>query len=145
FNERVRHLYGVLVALQAALSEQLDALAVLFECVDSLELPAFSSGHAQRQKSHWLWESSLGRGAHGHWIWGDFVLMSVNAQGVITGWLLSSANMNDHWRLEALLSAGQGQPQLLAPPDRRAAGWRRPTPPPVGYIGGFQAVGKPSN
>lgn len=142
FNRRVRYLYGLLVELQQALSERLDSLTALFECVDSLELPAFSTGHARRQKTHWLWESSLGRGAHGQWMWGDFLLMSVNAVGVITGWLIGTATINDHWLLEAFLSARQGSPRLVEPARQRKAGWSRATPPPKGYIGGFKAVGR---
>jgi hypothetical protein len=141
FNRRVRYLFGLLVELQHALSAELDTIDALYEAVDSLEMPAFSLGHAQRQKSHWLWESTLGRGAHGHWMWGDFLLMSVNPAGVIMGWLVGTAAINDHWLLEAFLSARWGCPRLVQPPIRRQAGWSRATPLPTGYMGGFQAVG----
>lgn len=142
FNQRVRYLYGVLVELQHELASRLITPETIFECVDTLELPAYSLGNGSRQKTHWLWQSTLGKGAHGHWIWGDFLLASVTNQGVITGCLIATANTDDRWMLEAFLSARTGQAQLQEPPRRRARGWSRVSLPPVGYIGGFRGVGQ---
>jgi hypothetical protein len=44
-------------------------------------------------------------GTHGRYYIGDTVLMSVLANGTITGWLLGSGIIDDRWLLEAFLSA----------------------------------------
>jgi len=64
----------------------------------------------------------------------------VTETGVITGWLLAAANINERWVLNALLSARAGCPELRAPePDRMHAGPE--LDPPVARIGPLQAVG----
>ena len=141
FNRRVRYLTGVIVRLQQLLADLLEDEKDIFECVDSLELPAFSNGQQQRQKSHWLYESTHGRGAHGNWFWGDFLLTSVTRSGIITGWIIGTAAINDHWLMEGLLSARAGSPGLREPERRRRGGWQRASPPPVGYMGGWLAAG----
>jgi hypothetical protein len=68
--------------------------------------------------------------------------MRVTASGIITGWLLGNADLNERWLLEAFLSARAGQPQLLGPrPSSHASRAERPALP-VGHIGAFQVVGQ---
>ena len=43
--------------------------------------------------------------------------------------------------MEAFLSARRGQARLIEPPRRKRSGRKGRTPPPVGFIGGFRAVG----
>lgn len=142
FNQRVRYLWGAFIVLQQAVADLLDDPAALYECVDSLPLPAFSVGQAQRDKSHWLWQSSLGRGAHGEWFWGDHLLACVSRSQAITGWLVGTAAINDRWLLEAFLSARAGEPRLQEPARRPKDAKAAYTLPPVGFMGAFQAVGK---
>lgn len=142
FNQRVRYLWGAFILLQQAVADLLDEPTALYECVDSLPLPAFSPGQAQRDKGHWLWQSSLGHGAHGEWFWGDHLLACVSRSQTVTGWLLGTAAINDRWLLEAFLSARAGQPCLQAPGRRPKAAKADDRLPPVGFIGAFQAVGK---
>ena len=140
FNARVRELWGAFILLQQAVGELLEQATAVYECVDSLPLVAFSAGQANREKGHWLWESSVGRGA-GNWFWGDHLLTAVSRDEVVTGWLLGTAAINDRWLLEAFVSARAGQPQLLEPPRRTRDARADYTPPPSGRIGPFQAVG----
>jgi hypothetical protein len=134
FNYRVRHLFGVLVQLQQALAEWLTDPCDLFECVDTVELPAYTTGHQLRQKSHWLWQSTQARGAHGHWFYGHFLLASVLPSGAMTGWLVATAYLNDRWILQRFLSLRCSYDEYTTPIDRLK--------PPVGYIGGLCAVGQ---
>jgi hypothetical protein len=141
FNQRSRYLYGAILQFQQVLVEWLEQPTDIYECVDLLELPAYSPGHALRQKTHWLWQSTKGYGAHGQWFYGDWLLGSVTASGVITGYLIGTAQLDDRWLMEAFLSMCAGCPQLQEPSRKRARGWSRASPVPCGYIGGFQAVG----
>ncbi len=77
FNQRLRQLWGAFVQLQQVTARLLENETDVFECVDSLPLPAYSLGQASRERGHWLWQSSLGRGPYGEWFWGDHLLMSV--------------------------------------------------------------------
>jgi len=142
FNKRVRCLWGAFVLLQQQVAALLDSPQQVYECVDSLPLPAFSNGQAHRQPSHWLWQSRRGWGAYGAFFWGDQLLVSVQPGGAITGWLVGAADLNDRWLLEAFLSARAGEPRLVEPPRRRRDAWADYTPPPLGFIGGFAAVGR---
>jgi hypothetical protein len=140
FNQRVRDLWGAFILLQQIVSELLDSARAVYECVDSLPLVAFSGGQALRQREHRLWQSTVGRGA-GSWFWGDHLLAAVSRNEVVTGWLLGTAAINDRWLLEAFVSARAGQPQLVEPARETPAARAEQTPPPVGAIGPFQAVG----
>lgn len=114
FNQRVRNLWAVLVRLQQVLAEWLDAGA-LYECVDCSELPQSSLAQAASAERHWL-SGDLGRGGNnGGWFYGEQVLVSVTASGVITGWQVGLAYIDDRWMLEAFLSARQGERQLVGP------------------------------
>jgi hypothetical protein len=144
FNRRVRHLFGVLVQLHQWLAATLQTATDVYECVDSLPLPAFSSGQAQRERSHWLWTATAGRGAHGAWFYGDHLLTSVTPSGAVTGWLLGSAHINDRWLLEGFLSARAGQPALLGPPPLPKRGANSQAKPPAGHLAPFTAVGDPA-
>lgn len=141
FNYRVRYLWGAFILLQQAVGGLLASASTVYECVDSLPLVAFSGGQANREKGHWLWESSVGRGA-GDWFWGDHLLAAVSSDEVVTGWLLGTAAINDRWLLEAFVSARAGQPQLVEPPRRIKDARADYTAPPLGRIGPFQAVGQ---
>lgn len=118
FNERVRNLWGALVELQQASARWLAGGEDVYECVDTLPLPAFSLGQAEREKCHWLWTSTLGRGQYGEWFWGDRLLASLSRSGAVTGWLLGSAQVNDRWLMQMFLSARAGQAELVTPERR---------------------------
>lgn len=141
FNRRVRYLWGVLVELQQYLVDRLQTTTDSYECVDLLPIPAGTTGQLSRDKGHWLWNSTVGRGAQG-WFWGDHLLMSVTSSGIITGWLLGAAHINERWLMEAFLSTRWGHTQLVDPPDRKRYGKQAHIAPPVGFIGGFRAVGR---
>lgn len=146
FNERVRRLWGAFIVLQQVVAEQLSSPDDVFVSGDCQPLPAFSLGQAQRERGHWLWESTLGHGGTaGGWYYGDKLLAIVSPSGAITGWITGSAHLNDRWLLEALLSARAGRPQLQGPaPNTHASHAERPVPP-ASHIGPFQAVGQPAH
>ena len=141
FNQRARWLWQVSIALQQWLADMLGQASAAYECVDGEPVPAYSCGQALREHSHWLWESQRGHGGtQGGWFVGDRLVACVTETGVITGWLLAAAPINERWVLNALLSARAGNAELLAPePDRKHAGPE--LLPPVARIGPLQAVG----
>jgi hypothetical protein len=140
FNERKRGLLGILNQLNQMLTQFLATKEDLYECVDSLPIPAGTLGQYSRDKGHWLWNSTIGRGKGG-WFWGDHMLASVCPSGVITGWLLAGAHINDRWLMEAFVSARQGAGYMIGPPHRIRDGYQSRRLPPVGFIGALFAVG----
>jgi hypothetical protein len=141
FNERVRKLWGALVQLQQAAAEWLGRSESAYECVDSLPLPAFSRGQAEREVGHWLWERGVGRGAYGEWFWGDRLLASVSQHGAVTGWVVGSAKVNDRWLMQMLVSARAGRAELETPARRKRDGQGHDEAP-VSPLAPLQAVGK---
>lgn len=116
FNERVRQLWGGLIQLQQAVAAQLDSMDNLYECVDVVPLPACSLAQAASGDKHWLWWSRVGYGGNqGGWYWGEQLLLSVSPSGVVTGWLLGAATVDDRWLLQAFLSQRHGKCDLRKP------------------------------
>lgn len=114
FNKRVRQLWAALVRLQQELALML-SMDALFEVVDCTELTHCSLSQAASHNRHWL-SGRLGHGGNnGGWFYGEQLLMSVTQQGVITGWLVGLANIDDRWMLEAFLSTRHGIMQLMGP------------------------------
>lgn len=141
FNKRKRHLYGVLIELQAYLATVLsDEESMLYECVDCLPIPAGSLGQYTRDAGHWLWESTVGKGKAG-WFWGDHLLAAVRPNGTVSGWLLGAAHINDRWLMEAFVSARHSAPRLIGPPHRVKDGYASRKLPPTGFIGAWASVG----
>src|SRR5260221_6320658 len=142
FNERVRWLWGAFIILQQVVGEQLSSAQDVYECVDSVPLPAFSNGQACREAGHWLWESRTGHGGtSGGFYTGDQVLASVTPAGVITGWLLGNADIDERWLLSVFLSARAGAPCLSGPQRDPHQVRSRSLAPPPGHIGALLAVG----
>ena len=140
FNRRARHIWGVLVRLQQDVAEWLTDEDVIYECVDSLPLSAYRLSERQRGRRHWLWDARIGIGPE-YWFWGYRLLTSVTSQGVITGWLIGAADVQERWLMEALVSARAGRLHCRGPqrgyvrPKRRAL-------PPVSYLGPALAAGR---
>lgn len=143
FNERVRHLWLAFVQLQQLVAANLGSSNELYSCVDCEPLPSCSLAQAARYPHHWLWLSCLGFGGNqGGWFYGDQLLAAVTPSGVITGWLLGAADIDDRWMLEAFVSARHGQAQLQVPPHRVKDGYSKRFWSPVGHhIRGLQATG----
>jgi hypothetical protein len=141
FNRRVRYLWGVLAELQHIIAKALEAPTNVYECLDAVPIPAGTLGQYTHDPGHWLWDSTIGRGPQG-WFWGDHLLVSCLSSGAITGWLVAAAHINDRWLMEAFLSARSGQPRLIEPPRRKRSGRKGHILPPVGFIGGWRAVGR---
>lgn len=135
FNERVRKLWGALVRLQQIVSEQLSSAQDAYESVDCVPVRHCSLSQAASTDGHWCWWGSLGHGGNdGGWYWGDQCLLSVSPSGVVSGWLLGPANMDDRWMLQVFLSARHGQAQWVGPSGR-------PIPQRLGTFGPLATVG----
>ena len=133
---------GAFIILQQTVETWLTSAEDVYECVDSVPLQAMSNGQACREAGHWLWESQTGYGGtSGGFYRGDQVLASVTASGVVTGWLVGNAAIDERWLLSAFLSARTGQAQLTGPGRSPHQARKRSVAPPSGHIGAFQAVG----
>lgn len=138
FNYRSRRLYGVMARLQGWLAAQGRQKEDIYECADCLPIPAYSSGQATKEKQHWLQTATKGRGGYG-WYFGHRLLATVTASGIVTGWVLGSAHIQDRWLLEALLSARLGSPQVVGPPPLPTHA--RKSSPPVAHLGPWETCG----
>ena len=143
FNYSFRQLWAVFVRLQQAFAHWLSTPQTLYECVDSLPLPAYSlaQGRKHRQR-HWLWQATLGYSKAG-WFWGHRWLVSVLACGAITGWVVGAAHIQDRWLLQALLSGrALGYLHLRIPDPLRYVKPKRRPSIPVSKIGPSVATGE---
>lgn len=140
FNRRVRHLWGVLVRLQQDLADWLTASEVVYECVDSLPLSVYSLGEGRRRQRHWLWDARMGYGPE-YWFWGYRLLTSITSQGVVTGWLMGAADVQDRWLMQALVSARAGRLECRGP-NRGYVKPKRRIFPPVSPVGPALAAGR---
>ena len=146
FNERVRNLWGAFILLHQVVAQALSSTSELYECVDSVPLPAFSPAQGLRESGHWLWESCTGHGGtRGGFYMGDQVLVCVTPSGVISGWLLANANIDERWLLSLFLSQRCGQAHLSAPQRSSKQVRSRAPSQPLGHIGPLTAVGQAHN
>ncbi len=130
FNKRVRHLWAAFVCLQLELSQQLSGDA-LYEVVDCTPLPHCSLSQAKSHDRHWLSGKKGHGGNHSGWYFGEQLLLCATQKGIITGWLIGLANVDDRWMMEALVSSRRGckrldEPEL--PKHRRYKHRRIPSP-----------------
>lgn len=110
FNARVRQLWGAFVAFQQWLAEAEQRANSGYEVVDCLPVPSGTLAQGRTERQHWLAEATVGYGGNqGGRFWGTQVLVSVNTQAYITGWVWGPAHTDDRWLLQALLSQRQGQ------------------------------------
>lgn len=143
YHYRFRPLWRWFVRLQQALAEQLSTVQDIYETVDSVPLPAYSltQGRKRRQR-HWLWHARLGYSKAG-WFWGHRWLVSVTSEGVITGWTVGAADVQDRWLLQALVSGrAQDTIHLCAPPTLHYVKPKRRLRVPVTPIGPALAAGR---
>jgi hypothetical protein len=143
FNQRVRNLWAALVCLQQTLAAWLQPQGSSYECVDCVPLRACSLAQSRREGGHWWWWSRYGHGGtQGSSYFGDQIGMSVTPNGAITGWLVSDAQVDDRWVLQALLRQRMGQPYLTTPPPS-ASGKNRHGTPPSYFPSPALAAGRP--
>lgn len=136
FNARFRQMWSAFARLQQDWAVLLSQVEDSYEVVDTVPLPAFSlsEGRKARQR-HWLWDSRLGTSRQG-WFWGHRWLVSLLPSGVLTGWTLFPANIQDRWLLQALFSArATGHSHLLTPPPLHYVKPKRRVHAPV-YMSG---------
>lgn len=105
FNRRARDLCGVLAALGPAIGRDLTAhLATpAYEVLDGVPVPIMRRCRGQRK--HGLGDAAdVGRGGSDKdWYYGVRLLATVNAHGLITGFVVGTAKTGERWLAEALL------------------------------------------
>jgi hypothetical protein len=130
FNQRVRNLWAVFIQLQQAIAHWLEPQGSLYECVDCVPLPACSLAQSRRERGHWWWWSRYGHGGtRGGSYFGDQVVMSASPNGVVSGWLVGDAMLDDRWLLQALLRLRARQVALTCPPASASGKYRHLLPP----------------
>jgi hypothetical protein len=151
FNRRARHLGGVLAYLgprvRQQVAERLGPSA--YEVLDGMPVPLLRRCRGQRHRLFGA-EAGIGRGgADKDWYYGVEVLVRIDQQGFITGWVEGPAPTEEHWLAEALFRWSQDptapEPTAadLAPilgPSHRLAGQRRG---PTGPVRGRLSAGRP--
>jgi hypothetical protein len=113
FNRRLRRLWGALILLQLAVAAQL-VTAAEFEIMDGV--PVRTAHGARSFHPRRLAEiARIGKGGTDRYFYGLHLLLTLSRTGVATGWVLASANVQERWLAEFLLSARAGCPQLTGP------------------------------
>ena len=124
FNQRVRNLWAVSLQLQQDLAQAFEEKAPIYEIVDTVPVPVGSLSQSKAEQSHWFQTANVGYGGNqGSMYWGHQALMSIQPNGLISGWLLASASSDDRWLMQGFLSQRAGEARLIAPdawrPHRR--------------------------
>lgn len=127
YNQRTRDLAGCLTRLIGHLAAILGETEDAYQVIDGLPVPL---ARITRGVRHRLFadEAALGRGGvDRRWYFGVKLVLAVQADGVVTGFVIGPANTEERWLLEALLcwrQAPTGQPWTPAdlPPSHRAGG-----------------------
>jgi hypothetical protein len=113
FNRRMRRLWGAFILLQQAVAEQL-VTAQECEIIDGV--PVRLAHGARSFHPRRLAEiARIGKGGTDRYFYGLHLLLAISSAGSVTGWTLASANVQERWLAELLLSARAGCPQLTGP------------------------------
>jgi hypothetical protein len=108
-------------------------------------VPVYRCAQPLSRDGHWLWESKQGHGGTGGgWFFGHCLLTSVTDDGVLTGWPLATANVNERFVLQAFLSARSGSPCLHTSALSTHTAQHVDLLPTVECMGPFLAVGQPT-
>jgi hypothetical protein len=153
FNRRARDLHGVLGYLGPAVCRQAETLLggpAPYEVLDAVPVPLLRRCRGERHK---LFTTEAGIGCGGsdrEWYYGVHLLGSVSPQGLLTGFVLGPANVEERWLAEALLR-WRRWPRAAAPTvaelkpvlgkNHHRGGWIGPT----GRLAPRQAVGTPAD
>lgn len=104
FNRRVRQLGPVITRLMLVLADGL-AAASPYEIVDTTPVPLARQCRGERHRLFAADEAAVGRGGADHqYYYGCALLLSVAADGPITGFVLAPADTQDRWLLDPLLT-----------------------------------------
>jgi len=117
FNRRARDLAGVLCRLGVLAAQQAGKLLAhgpAYQALDGVAVPLMRRCRGDRHRL-FAEEAAIGRGgSDGEWYYGVKLLLSVEAAGLITGFVFAPANTAEHWLAEALL-CWRCYPQAAAP------------------------------
>lgn len=148
FNRRARDLCGVLCHLGPKVCQELTqslAEGSDFQVLDTVPVPLMRRCRGNRHRL-FANEAGIGKGgADKQWFYGVDLLLSVQPNGAITGFVVGPANTEDRWFAEALLrwrrfpEASPPRAEELAevlPPAHRHQGRRLgPTGPIASWLG----------
>jgi len=154
FNRRVRDLASVLGQLGPTAIRQIAPVLLVsaYEVLDGVPVPLM---RRQRGRRHRLFGAEAGIGCGGtdrDWYYGVELVTAVTASGIITGFVLSPANTEERWAVDALLrwrdnpfaAVPTALPlaSVLGPAHRRRGNRLGPTGPISGCLSAGQAVGE---
>lgn len=129
FNRRVRDLAGVLCRLGPEVAEMTSDFIDLgadYEVLDGVPVPLMRRCRGDRARL-FANEAAIGRGGSDHdWYYGVKLLLAVNPQGQVTGFVYGPANTEERWLAEALLG-WRDEPNRAAPTAAGLAGTLGPS------------------
>lgn len=140
FNRRLRRLWGAFILLQQAVAKQ---LVTPQECEIMDSAPVRLAHGARSFHPRRLAEiARIGKGGTDRYFYGLHLLLVISSTGLATGWTLASANVQERWLAELLLSGRAGCPQLTGP---TLPGTEMPRlDPPADWVGPVPGCGQPS-
>jgi len=137
FNRRLRRLWGALILWQQAVAEE---LVTAQECAVMDGVPVRLAHGARSFHPRRLAEiARIGKGGTDRYFYGLHLLLTVSRTGLTTGWTLASANVQERWLAELLLSSRAGCPQLTGPCAARTGAPRLVSP--TDWVGPVQGCG----
>lgn len=136
YNRRTRDVAGCSVALIGYLARVLGETEVPYEVIDGVPVPLARITRGLRHRLFAEDEAAVGRGGvDRRWYFGVKLVLAVQADGVVTGFIVGPANSGERWLVESLLCwrhDPQGAPWTAAqlpPSHRRGGGYVGPTGP----------------
>ncbi|MDQ3223387.1 MAG: hypothetical protein M3Q75_07965 [Gemmatimonadota bacterium] len=136
YNRRTRDLAGCAVQLIGHLARLLGETDDPYQVIDGVPVPLARIARGRRHRLFAEDEAAVGRGGvDRRWYFGVKLVLAVQADGVITGFVVGPASTGERWLVESLLCwrhDPQGIPWTAAqlpPSHRRGGGYVGPTGP----------------
>jgi hypothetical protein len=136
YNRRTRDLAGCLVQVIGHLARLLGETEAPYQVLDGVPVPLARIARGRRHRLFAEDEAAIGRGGvDRRWYYGVKLLLAVQADGVVTGFVVGPASTEERWLLEALLcwradpARVPWTPADLPPSHRRGGGYVGPTGP----------------
>jgi hypothetical protein len=110
FNRAVRRCGADLTALALHLADRLGAATAPDEAIDTTAVPVRAV--KRRGRSHLAGLVDIGHGGRLGWVCGGHLLVAVTPEGIVTGWGVAPASVNDRVMADHLFAARTGDVPL---------------------------------
>jgi hypothetical protein len=134
YNRRTRDLAGCAIALIGHLATLLGETEAPYQVIDGVPVPLARIARGRRHRLFAEDEAAVGRGGvDRRWYFGVKLVLAVQADGVITGFIVGPANTGERWLVDALLCWRDDPARVpwtaeqLPPSHRRGGSYVGPT------------------